>query len=46
MSSTVIKTWNAAAFQTGFEEVTVKLTLQSREKGSRREHRGMIPILR
>ncbi len=34
MSSTVIKTWNAAAFQTGFEEVTVELTLQSREKGS------------
>ena len=34
VSSTVVKTWNAAAFQTGFEGVSVELTLQSRAKDS------------
>ena len=34
VSSTVVKTWNAAAFQTGFEGVSVELTLQSRKKDS------------
>ena len=34
VTTSVTKVWNASAFQSGFEDVSVELTLQVREKGS------------